>query len=307
MPESVPPLLGLHAYEAAARHGSFAGAAAELHLSPAAVSQRVRNLEAHLGVQLFERLPRSVQLTEMGRAYLPAVRDIFDDLSAATSGLFGGPDRGWLTVRAQVSYAVTWLAPRLPDFSLTYPWVDVRLVSTVWADTLPPDEVDLDIRQGNGTWPGFHAMLLHDDVAAVVCGTGFLQRHGPFEQISDLLGWPRVQVLGFDDIWGRVGRASTDPAAGREHGLITVDTSMTAMSIVAESDTWTIVPERFARAAVRDGTLVVALPEAVGMRQNHYLLRSDSPQPLSGPAAAFTQWLHAQDLLDPPLVTSAAT
>ena len=84
-------MLGLHAYEAAARHGSFVAAAAELHLSPAAVSQRVRNLEAHLGVQLFERLPRSVQLTEMGRAYLPAVRDIFDDLSAATSGLFGGP------------------------------------------------------------------------------------------------------------------------------------------------------------------------------------------------------------------------
>ncbi len=301
MPESIPPLLGLHAYEAAARHGSFAGAAAELHLSPAAVSQRVRNLEAHLGVQLFDRLPRSVQLTEMGRAYLPAVRDVFDDLSAATSGLFGGPDRGRLTVRAQVSYAVTWLAPRLPDFTRAYPWIDVRLVSTVWADTLPPDEVDLNIRQGNGTWPGFRAMKLHDDVAVVLCGQGFLQRHGPFEQISDLLEWPRVQVLGFDDLWERVGRASTAPAPEREHGLITVDTSMTALAIIAQCDSWTIVPERFARASVRDGTVALALPDAVGMRQNHYLLRSDSPQPLSGQAAAFTQWLQAQDKLDPPL------
>jgi LysR family glycine cleavage system transcriptional activator len=305
MPESIPPLLGLHAYEAAARHGSFVGAAAELHLSPAAVSQRVRTLEAHLGVLLFERLPRSVQLTEMGRAYLPAVRDVFDDLSAATSGLFGGPGRGRLTVRAQVSYAVTWLAPRLPDFSRSHPWIDVRLVSTVWADTLPADQVDLDIRQGNGTWPGYLSMKLHDDVAVVLCGAGFLERHGPFAEISDLLDWPRVQVLGFDDLWERVGRSSDRPAAGSEHGLITVDTSMTAMSIVAECESWTIVPERFARTAVRNGTLAIAIPEAVGMRQDHYLLRPDTPQPPSGQAAAFTSWLQAQDLLDPPLVALA--
>lgn len=305
MPESIPPLLGLHAYEAAARHGSFVAAAAELHLSPAAVSQRIRNLEAHLGVQLFERLPRSVQLTEMGRSYLPAVRDTFDDLSAATSGLFGGVGRGRLTVRAQVSYAATWLAPRLPDFSRTHPWIDVRLVSTVWADTLPPDEVDLDIRQGNGTWPGYLSMKLHEDVAVVLVGSRFAERHGPFEQISDLLDWPRVQVLGFDDLWERMGRSSTDPAADREHGQITVDTSVTALSIVAENESWTIVPERFARAAVRSGTVAVALPEAVGMRQDHYLLRPDDPRPLSGRATAFTQWLLAQDLLDPPLVTLA--
>ena len=306
MPESIPPLLGLHAYEAAARHGSFAAAAAALHLSPAAVSQRVRTLEAHLGVRLFERLPRSVQLTEMGRAYLPAVRDVFDDLSAATSGLFGGLGRGQLTVRAQVSYAATWLAARLPDFSRSYPWIDLRLVSTVWADALPADEVDLDIRQGNGTWPGYLSMKLHDDVAVVLCGSEFMQRHGPFAEVTDLLDWPRVQVLGLDDLWARFDRSKPGSAAdtkpGRAHGRVTVDTSSTALSIVAQNESWTIVPERFARAAVSDGTLAVALPQAVPMRQDHYLLRPDNPQPMSGRATAFTQWLQAQDLLDPPLV-----
>lgn len=306
MPQSIPPLLGLHAYEAAARHGSFVAAAAELHLSPAAVSQRVRTLEAHLGVQLFERLPRSVRLTEMGRAYLPAVRDVFDDLSAATSGLFGGPGRGRLTVRAQVSYAATWLAARLPDFSRNYPWIDLRLVSTIWADTLPPDEVDLDIRQGNGTWPGYLSMKLHDDVAVVLCGTGFAERHGPFDEIADLLDRPRVQVLGFDDLWERVGRADTKSAADQNHGLVTVDTSVTALSIVEQNESWTIVPERFARSAVRHGTVVVAIPQAFAMRQDHYLLRPDNPEPLSGRAAAFVAWLQAQDQLDPALVVLEA-
>lgn len=305
MPESIPPLLGLHAYEAAARHGSFVAAAAELHLSPAAVSQRVRTLETHLGVQLFERGPRSVLLTEMGRAYLPAVRDVFDELSAATSGLFGGPARGRLTVRAQVSYATTWLGPRLPHFARSFPWIDVRLVSTVWADTLPADQVDLDIRQGNGTWPGYLSTKLHDDVAVVLCGTGFRDRHGPFDQVSDLLAWPRVQVLGFDDLFQRMDRASAQPATAAQHGLITVDTSLTALAIVAENQSWTILPERFARASVRSGAVAVAVPDAVPMRQDHYLLRPDDPQPLSGRAAAFTQWLLAQDQLDVPLVELA--
>ncbi len=140
---SIPPLLGLHAYEAAARHLSFAAAAAELHLSPSAVSQRVRTLEAHLGVQLFERLPRSLLLTKMGEAYLPAVRDIFEDLSAATSGLFGATGQTTLTVRVQISYAATWLAPRLAEFCGTFPHVDVQLVTAIWADALPPTGIDL--------------------------------------------------------------------------------------------------------------------------------------------------------------------
>lgn len=75
----LPPLPCLHAFEAAARLESFSAAADELHLSPATVSQRVRTLETHLGVLLFQRLPRSVQLTELGRAYLPVIRESFDD------------------------------------------------------------------------------------------------------------------------------------------------------------------------------------------------------------------------------------
>ncbi len=300
MEQSIPPLLGLHAYEAAARQGSFAAAAAELQLSPAAISQRVRTLEAHLGVQLFERLPRSLRLTEMGRAYLPAVRDIFDDLSAATSGLFGGPEHAKLTVRVQVSYAASWLAPRLPDFHRTFPLIDLRVVTAIWADALPPGEVDLDIRQGNGTWPGHISTLLHEDSAVALCGPAFMQRHGPIETTADLLHLPRVQVLGFDDVLQRLTRSLDIPEPlGRR--AVTVDTSITAISIVEQNDNWTIVPERFARGAVRDGRVHVAVDEAIPMRQNHYLLRRDNPTPLSGEAAAFAQWLRAQDLADPPL------
>lgn len=300
MESSIPPLLGLHAYEAAARHLSFAAAAAELHLSASAVSQRVRTLEAHLGVRLFERLPRSLRLTEMGQAYLPAVRDVFEDLSAATSGLFGDSRQGSLTVRVQIAYAVTWLAPRLPDFCTTFPHIDVQLVSAVWADALPPSEVDIEIRQGTGSWPGFVSTKVHDDTAIAICGPEYLARYGAAADIDELVSRGRVHVLGFDDLWRRFF-PTEDAFRAAPPRVLTVDTSIAAVEIVASSDYWAIVPERFARRAVHAGHVFVAHDMSVPMRQGHYLLRRDDASRLSGEASAFIRWLRAQDLLDPAL------
>lgn len=299
MVAAIPPLLGLHAYEAAARHLSFAAAAAEMHLSASAVSQRVRNLEAHLGVQLFERLPRSLRLTPLGEAYLPAVRDVFQDLSAATSGLFETTDRASLTVRVQIAYATTWLAPRLPDFCASFPYIDLKLVSAIWADALPPSEIDLEIRQGNGSWPGFISTKLHDDTAVAVYGPKFLDAHGPVDTVSELLPHGRVHLLGFDDLW-RSLLTDHDSSPAAPPRVLTVDTSVVALEIVASSTYWAFLPERFVRRAVRAGQVHIAKDASVRMRQDHYLLRRDDTTQLSGEASAFIRWLQAQDPLDPP-------
>ena len=300
MRSTIPPLLGLHAYEAAARHLSFAAAAEEMHLSASAVSQRVRTLEAHLGVQLFERLPRSLRLTEMGEAYLPAVRDIFEDLSAATSSLFGGSGRANLTVRVQITYAATWLAPRLPDYCASFPHVDLELVSSIWADALPPSAIDLEIRQGNGSWPGFVSTKLHDDTAIAVYGPQFLERHGPADTLSDLLPHGRVHLLGFDDLWRRV-LPTDDAFRDAPPRVLTVDTSIAALEVVSSSSYWAFLPERFVRRAARAGAVFVADDTSVRMRQDHYVLRRDDGSQLRGEASGFIRWLRAQDLLDPPL------
>lgn len=296
---TIPPLLGLHAYEAAARHLSFAAAASELHLSASAISQRVRSLEAHLGVQLFERLPRSLRLTPLGEAYLPAVRDVFQDLSAATSGLFNTTDRARLTVRVQIAYATTWLAPLLPNFCASFPHIDLKLVSAIWADALPPSEIDLDIRQGNGSWPGFVSTKLHDDTAVAIYGPQLLQAHGQVDTVSDLLPYGRVHLLGFDDLWRHLlPDHDSDPTAAPR--VLTVDTSVAALEIVASSTYWAFLPERFVRRAVKAGRVNLAKDASVRMRQDHYVLRRDDASQLSGEASAFIRWLRAQDLLDSP-------
>jgi LysR family transcriptional regulator, glycine cleavage system transcriptional activator len=298
MRDPLPPLPGVEAFEAAARHSSFAAAAAELHLSPAAVSQRIRALEAHLGVPLFERLARSVRLTALGRAYLPAVRESLDDLGAATSGLFAPARRDQLTVRTQVSYATTWLAPHLPRFQAAHPEIDLRVVCVVWSEALVPGEVDVDIHPGRGTWAGAHTRLLHPDSAVVVHGPAHLERWGPITDGADLAARPRIRVLGFDDLWQTVLPPDV-PATGR---AITVDLAVAALELAAAGDACAVVPERFARVAVRAGRLALALDRSFPMRQAHYLLRPlGDPRP-SAKARTFLDWLEHLDRIEPALL-----
>lgn len=295
----LPPLPALQAYEAAARLGSFAAAAQELHLSQSAISQRVRSLEAHLGIALFDRLPRAVRLTETGRAYLPAVRTVFDDLSVATMGMFGSTTRRQLTVRVQISYAATWLAPRLPAFHDAYPHIDLRIVSAIWAEALPPDEVDLEIRQGNGQWPGFTAQLLHEDHAVAICGLGHLDRYGPVATIGALASRPRIHVLGFEDLWLRLFQDAgvADPAPGEG---VTLDTSVAAIEFAAAGSHCAIVPERFALGALTEGRVLRPCDARIPMRQAHYLLRRDTGRPSTPEALGFIQWLSDQTMPDRP-------
>lgn len=287
----VPPLPALHAFEAAARHASFAAAAVELHLSQAAVSHRVRLLERHLGFKLFERLPRSLRLTDMGRAYLPSVRKAFDELSLSTAGLFGPVGERSVTVRAPVSYAVLWLAPRLESFLKAYPDIDLRLGSAIWADALDPDEADIDIRFGHGHWPGFAAEFLSNEPAIPVCSPRHVEALGPVRSVADLAERPLVHITGLEDLWMRLFKsAGLETPAGAGHAKS--DTSLAALELVANSQRCTLVPRSFAQGYLDQGRLIPALEVDVPMDLSHYLLVPDNAiQRLKPEALMFRQWL----------------
>jgi LysR family glycine cleavage system transcriptional activator len=112
----LPPLNALRAFETSARLGSFTRAADELHVTQAAVSQQVKQLEQHLGSPLFIREAKGLRLTEVGRSYLPALTQAFHTLRNSTDELFGERGRTQLSVRASNSFAEHFLAPRLQRF-----------------------------------------------------------------------------------------------------------------------------------------------------------------------------------------------
>src|SRR5919109_5413755 len=113
---ALPPLAGLRAFEAAARLLSFKRAAAELHVTPTAISHQVRQLEEAIGARLFERRTRQVALTPEGQVLLPVLSEGFEAFARTIEGLTRKPRRATVTVSATQAFSAKWLVPRIADF-----------------------------------------------------------------------------------------------------------------------------------------------------------------------------------------------
>ena len=216
MTTRLPPLNWLRAFEAAARHSSFAAAASDVNLTPAAVSYQVRSLEQLLGFRLFERLPRGLRLTDVGRAYLPAIRRAFDDIAMSTVGLFGREEMV-LTVRASASYATLVLPRRLPEFRRLYPHVSIRLFSTIWSDRPENEDADVEIRYGDGDWAGWTAERLEAHESIVVAQAPARQGQSAADYLAECATSGVILVMGCEDLWPKLlARAGADPSLAVE-------------------------------------------------------------------------------------------
>ena len=125
----LPYLNGIKAFEAAARHGSFAAAATELNVSPAAISRMVHLLEERLGVALFERKANRLALTPTGHTYQAGLTTIFDALANLTSQVTSSAGERVLTIGVGPTFAIRWLIPRLADFQKVEPDIEVRFTT----------------------------------------------------------------------------------------------------------------------------------------------------------------------------------
>lgn len=153
MPRQLPPLNALRAFEAAARHLSFVLAAEELHVTPAAISQQVKLLEDHLGVPLFLR-GKKLALSDAANAVLPLVSESFDQIERAMLKTRPNLLNDTLTISAPPAFSARWLIPRLEDFQLRHPGIELRLSATKRAVNFQVEDVDLAIRFGAGNYPG---------------------------------------------------------------------------------------------------------------------------------------------------------
>ncbi|TRW14477.1 LysR substrate-binding domain-containing protein [Glacieibacterium frigidum] len=163
----LPPLSALRAFEAAARHGSFKQAAAELAVTPTAISHQVRALEEHAGRPLFERRTRKVVLTDAGVLLYPVLRDGFDAFADAMQRLTHRRSRTQVTISATIAFTARWLVPRVSAFRTQNPGVDLQLHAADEVVDLDTG-VDIAIRYGTGPYPGFDVVpLLADRFAPV--------------------------------------------------------------------------------------------------------------------------------------------
>ena len=189
MARRLPPLNALVVFEAAARHLSFTRAAESLHVTQAAVSHQIKALEEWLGVALFHRIGRGqgLALTESGRAYLPRINEAFDVIRSSTSSVMEGRRQRVINVATLDSFGLLWLLPRLGRFLRAHPGIDVRIMSAdLDADALAKGTVSIDIRYGEGDWPGFVVTRFLSETIFPVCSPGIISAEKPLRTPSDL-------------------------------------------------------------------------------------------------------------------------
>ncbi len=185
-----PSLDALRIFAVAARHLSFTEAAAELHLTQSAVSHRIRGLEEELGLNLFNRLTRRLELTPQGRALAQRVDRAIGEIDRSIVDLSKTEDDSPLKVTMLPSVASHWLIPRLARIRQRHPDVDVQVIADPRLLDLRAEGIDLAIRFGRVPHASYHATRLMGDRVIPVCTPDLLQQHGPVATIDALLAMP---------------------------------------------------------------------------------------------------------------------
>lgn len=183
----LPPLDLFHSFEAVARHLSFTRAAAELCLTQSAVSRQIGALEAALGLPLFRRLHRAVELTTEGQRLFESVTRGLDDIGACLAALGAAAKAQQITVGCSVAFAWFWLMPRLERFAALQPDIDLRVLAADQPVLPGAGEVDVAILFGAGQWEGLEAQLLFGERVYPVCSPAYLASHPELHQPADLL------------------------------------------------------------------------------------------------------------------------
>lgn len=211
-PRRFPSLSAIRAFEAAARLGSFARAAAELDTSAASVSYHVRRLEAQIGAPLFVRSANRVALTAPGEI---VAREAIDAFAALRASFVRAAeiDQSRLSLTTLPSLGTSWLTPRLGRFHERHPEVSLELDLSADAEDLAGGRFDAAIRNGHAGWPGLHATELFPSVFMPLCAPALTAAARGLAEPAQALEVPLIGRRDWWALWFRaLGRARAMPA-----------------------------------------------------------------------------------------------
>ncbi|WP_368543181.1 LysR substrate-binding domain-containing protein [Enterobacter soli] len=301
---SLNRLKWLHAFEATARHGSFTGAAEELGVTPAAVGQLVRSLEAWVGHPLLHRTrtgKERLTLVDEARDALQDITHGLDKLEAGLNKLRGRRARAVVVVTASQVLMMNWLMARLNRFAETHENIDLRLNVTEKLMDVAHGEADIGIRCGQGDWPGVNKTWLMDEEAVLVCSP----RLAPPEK-TDCATWLAAQKLIHDDTphpgadfpsWETVFNTLNAPEP-RESRLHINSTSAVILSALSGRGV-AIVRHALVKQLIETGQLVHLQPNHRWPLKWAYYVVTPQQSVMRNEVSVFHDWL-LQDVLEQP-------
>jgi LysR family glycine cleavage system transcriptional activator len=294
LPPFLPPLDALRLFEAAARHLCFAKAGDELHLTEGAISHRIVALEEALGVPLFRRLPRRLELTANGERLARGVREALDHIACAVGGLEREVVAGPLTVGMPPSFAARWLPSRLARFTEENPGIEIQVHAGVSPTDLRNGDVEVAVVFDAGDHPGLAVTPLMPDEAFPVCSPRLLAQHGPVRTPEDLLRLPLlIDAMAEQDGSGagwrgwltRVGASHLDVPGGQRFSQATLVAEAAVAGLGVAMARASLV-----EADLKAGWLVRPLPQAAPTAFAYHIVHP--PAALHNPRVArFCAWL----------------
>jgi len=282
MRKNLPPLNWLRAFEAAARHLSFTGAAGELNMTQSAVSQQIKALEGFLGRPLFHRRPRVLELTETGITYLPVVREAFQTLLHGTRAVTGAQE-GVVQVQSNLTFAAHWLAPRLHLFRAAHPNVQLNIMTELWEPRRLTEGVDLEIRYSLRPDAGTRAELLRRDHYYPVAAPGYAVT------LETLPSQPLFDCTNLLCNWARWAEDQDLPWPNPN---ITYATTFTFTLAVATAGTGLALGhDLITKRMIDEGRLTAPFDHRAAMPEAYYLILA--PEAEQNPdVQAFATWLR---------------
>lgn len=289
MSDRLPPLTALRAFDAAARHLSFAEAAAELGVTPAALSFQIKSLESHLGAPLFQRLNRAVRLTDAGKMLAPAAEDAFSILARGWQATQRSLSNNDLTVTVGPGFGARFLAPRLYAFAAVYPGIDLRISASLSLRDLEADGLDLAIRFGPGWRSEGVEPLLRDLWTPLAAPDVAARLHRPQDVLKErLLHQVENFVTPVAD-WAAWFEAVGMPDHVPQGTLF--NQHETAISAAAAGAGVVLGRMSMAEAELRDGRLIAPFAESLARDAGYYIVARSPARPN---VRLFIDWLRAE-------------
>jgi LysR family glycine cleavage system transcriptional activator len=293
----LPPLNSLRAFVVAARHMSFSKASTELHVTPAAISQQIRQLEEQLDCELFLRSGRALVLTEEGHACLPGLTEAFEKIVEALERIDATQETGSLTVSVAPSFAAKWLVPRLENFREVHPEIDVQIGASMHLVDFASEEVDCAIRYGAGDYGDLFAERILQETVFPVCSP-LLQHNGAQPRHPGDLG--RFTLLHDDSPdqdpscpdWGMWLKAAGVNGVEVGRGLRFNQSSLVLEAAIAGQGV-ALAKGQLAAEDLRTGRLVRPFNVTQKLDFAYYLVCPQRKTSLAK-VDAFRRWLHGQ-------------
>ncbi|WP_019831230.1 transcriptional regulator GcvA [Sphingomonas sp. PR090111-T3T-6A] len=264
---TLPPMAMLHSFAAAARHGSFSRAAAEVGLTQSAISRQIANLEEWLGVSLFDRAGRRVRLNEAGRAYAEEVGAALGAIRRATARAMTRPSERVIELATLPSFGMRWLAPRLPRLTERHPDLIVNFAARSDEFDFATEPFDAAIHFGRPDWPGAVCDLLFREAAIPVVSPALAEG---LSEPRDLARLPLLVQSNRRDAWARwfalagVDHVPEGPLPGFSHFL------MLAQAAAAGAGA-ALVPSFLIEPELASGALVRPFDLALPSERAYYL------------------------------------